>query len=202
MPKFVSFVFKVLIGALLIAMFVSIFTAIFITFTTVNRVQNLAQIVQMDIAENNCMMYDMYDAYVDQVDSILDRGKLRGLRLITWQSDVDEGGVSSKSNKSVYVYKKTDAAANKDYIQKSDSANGILAGTGTVDDSHYLVANYGDILVFETDLSVMMQFYFIPPQEEVGNTRNATTVADFDTFVFPPQGFALKYEIPALTYLK
>ena len=189
MPKFVAFVFKVLISVLLIGIIVSAATMIIMSFITINRIQNIAQIVQMDIAEHNCMLYPVYDSYASQVLSICDRSTLRGLNLIDVEDRADPSSFIS-------VYKKGHKGENS-YIQDTEGSEGTIEG-GT---GEFTVANYGDILCFETKVFVRPQLFYAPAGP------NSPTTQDFEVIVMTgPDGngypVTLTYEVPALTYLK
>lgn len=208
MERMISTVFKVIIGAVLIGMLYTITVCLIDVFVTIDRVQGIAEFVEIDVAKNNCMLNDVYESTVTQLYDACN--KSRYMKVCTYGQGNPYGGswssqVTGKAPIELYSAANTSAASVSAHTctayiqQKVGSSNVLETGivpsviTNSKSGNNFFVANYGDILVMRINASIKPTMWTIDPSG--GVAKNGW----LDFGVVP---LSLTYYIPALTYLK
>lgn len=204
MPKMVSFVFKTLIMTVLIAMLVSFAACMIDIFVTTTRIQSLAQMIQFDVAQNNCLLNDTYTGFKDELYNISTRSSYMKVcyngdsPTAIGYSDVVGNSLLSQSP-AINLYKSGTDASQR-YIQLDEDDTGVLDNGTTIGTGKFAVANYGDIL--ELDINTVVN----PRMWALGSDgSNGASMSDFSLFALGGVGghnLTLHFTVPALTYIK
>ena len=208
MERTISTVFKIIICTVLIGMLYTLTVCLIDVFVTIDRVQGIAEFVEIDVAKNNCMLNDVYETTVNQLFDVCK--KSRYMKVCTSGEGNPYGGswsnsVTGKVPLELYNSGNESAASVgshtcKAYIQENVGSSttlqtGVVPATitNTKSGDTFCVANYGDILVMRINASIKPTMWTIDPSE--GIEKNGW----LDFGVVP---LSLTYYIPALTYLK
>lgn len=209
--KMVSFVFKVLIMTVLIMMITSFAACMIDIFVTTTRIQSLAQMMQYDIAQNNCLLNDTYEGFKDELYEISSRSSYMKVCCdgdeayaranYNYTADMTNNAIISGSPAIELYLDEGGAAASQRYIQRTDTQQGVLVDSNTdvISNTEFAVANYGDILTMHINTCVNPRMFAI------GTGDNAGTIANAGYFAMGAQGgnaLTLNFVIPALTYIK
>ena len=199
--RMVSFVFKVLIMTVLIGMFVTFAACLIDVFVTTTRIQSLAQMMQFDIAQNNCLLNDTYEGFQDELYSISTKssymkvccqGDVSDARAAGYTQEITNNAIVA-NNHAIELYA-NDADASQDYIQTNAAQEGVLAGSPGASGG-FTVANYGDILTLSINTCVNPRMWGI----------GGNSLSDNAWFAIGGRGghlLTLNFSVPALTYIK
>ena len=207
MSKLVSSVFKIILVTMLMVMAYTLTVMIIDLFVTIGRVQSVAEFIQYDIAQNNCLLNDTYESAVAELLDISDRssymkvcgsvgnvnnaslknhysGKMSSSRSSTLQNQAPIELFGKGKTGTAFTY--------RDYIQESGQTGKVPpSATATKSGTTFNVANYGDILTMRINAYVLPSFW--KPQN---------TVSSSGWGYGPMINVHLTYNIPALLYLK
>lgn len=191
MGKMVSFVFKTIILTILLITTVTIATSVIDIFVSYSRVNSITEYIEFDIAQNNCMLNDTYESYAKGMDSLLGSVETRS-NCWTWRTENTESGqvvnlfVGDTQN-DYFIQKDAD-------VQTRGTIYTDALGAVAPDANSFYVAQYGEILHLQ--LNAYAQIHFFSMQAGKRSMSNMTWLNG----VAAP--ITLKYDIPALTYLK
>lgn len=200
MPKFVSLVFKILILTIFITTAVTLATSVIDVFVSYSRINSITEYIEYDIAQNNCMLNDTYNSYVNLLEGVTDRSSC-----LYWRN--------GESGHVVELYTGDNAAAipTCNYIQKNSDAVGQIPAEGFEDrainhDTTFYVAQYGDILHLRLNAGVQIRFFGGSSADskviDAATDQHATTIGGLSWKNLTAVPMTFKYDIPALTYLK
>ena len=200
MPKFVSLVFKILILTIFITTAVTLATSVIDVFVSYSRINSITEYIEYDIAQNNCMLNDTYNSYVNLLEGVTDRSSC-----LYWRN--------GESGYVVELYTGDNAAAipTCNYIQKNSDAVGQIPAEGFEDrainhDTTFYVAQYGDILHLRLNAGVQIKFFGGSSTDnkviDAATDQRATTIGGLSWKNLTAVPMTFKYDIPALTYLK
>lgn len=195
MGKMVGFVFKTIILTILLVTTVTIATSIVDLFISYSRVNSITEYIEFDIAQNNCMLNDTYMSFAGNGDTSLLGSVQARSKCWYWRSNDTESG---------HIVNLFVGDTQNDYfIQKNADTqpNGVLYSESIQGDSapganEFYVAQYGEILHLQLNAYAQIRYFTM---KTVGDERNLSTMQWNNGIAVP---LTLKYDIPALTYLK
>lgn len=190
MTKMVSFVFKTIILTILLITTVTIATSLVDLFISYSRVNSITEYIEFDIAQNNCMLYDTYESYAGD-NSLLSSVAERSNCWYWRSNNTDSGHIVN-----LFV----GDTQNNYFIQKNIGDRGTIytddLGAAAPDANSFYVAQYGEILHLQLNAYAQIRFFSMVTD---GGERNLSTMQWQNGVAVP---LTLKYDIPALTYLK
>lgn len=195
MGKMVGFVFKTLVLTILLVTIVTLATSLVDVFVSYSRVDSITEYIEFDIAQNNCLLNDTYMSYAGDANSLLSSVAKRS-RCWKWQDDNGNWGDDASESVKLFV----GADSNDYFIQKDidQQKNGVVYSDslGEPGNNLFYVAQYGQILHLQLHAGARL-FVF-------GSVADATDsgLDQMSLLMTPKVDVVLKYDIPALTYLK
>lgn len=200
MGKMVGFVFKTIILTILLITTVTVATSVIDIFISYSRVNSITEYIEFDIAQNNCMLNDTYMSYVGKSstgddsdnDSLLASVAKRS-NCWSWRTEGTESG---------HVVNLFVGDTQNDYFIQKDAdtqPNGVLysekiQGNSAPGTNEFYVAQYGEILHLQLNAYAQIHFF------SMGAGKRQ--VSNMSWLNGPAVPLTLKYDIPALTYLK
>ena len=197
MSKLVANVFKIIIIAVLIGVFATLFACVFDVFTAIDRIDSVARYVSYDMARNNSLQYNVY-TYLD--------GELRDISARSSYLKVYDrldctpekwGGHNNALGVTVAVFD-SEAGDNPRYVQSTSKKVGTLYikdNPATLvksgETGRYQVANYGETMCLKIQAQVRPTSWIMQG-----------TLADSGWFTWAKFDLVLKYQVPALEYIK
>ena len=207
MPKMVSFVFKVLIMTLIIATLVTLTASIIDIFITTTRIQSLAQMIQYDVAQNNCLLNDTYTGFKQELYNISNRSNHMKVccdgdtQSVTGYEDAVQKNANVQDKPAMQLFVPAiDNTASQKYIQTPIKETGVLIETkadlSALQPKEFGVANYGDIMKLNINTVLNPTMFAMP---------KGGSISDTATYALNGIGgspLTLTFTIPALTYIK
>lgn len=199
MSHTIAFVFKALILTVLFGMAYTLTVCLIDVFVTLDRMQGVAEFMQQDVAQNNCLLNSTYTTMLAELKDIESHSSFVALGTKTDRSGTNlaSANVSNIIPVEVYLKGKTPSTA---YIQVADDGAGAVpSDLNLIPAGHnFYVANYGDILTMRINAVIQPEMWVIHPSEGITNTAGGAGYF----WWMPKVPVSLTYNVPALLYLK